>query len=415
MSASQEISADVPTVNPLALELRIHYQPLVHLESGDIVGYEALVRGPKGSPWERPDVLFDLAHRRGISAEFDWACRTLAFDGAVRAGVRPPAVVFVNTEPEHADSQPPRRHGLALARAHRELKVVYELTERALTAKPAELLRMVEQIREKGWGVALDDVGTDWRSLALMPFIRPDVVKLDKSVVQGDPSVDAALVIDAVKTYADSSGAQVLAEGIENRRHRERANALGATLGQGWLFGYPEELRQSGASRMRERTSLIIPRQSIADETPLEALGERVQLETVTRGELLAMSRALERRAQESTEPCVVLATFQTAAAFTPQTARLYSDLGQRSAFVGAFGCGLAVDPVPGVRGASFAPDHPLAAEWDVVVVGPHFAAALVARDLGEDRYAFAVLHDREPVLRAARALMLKLAVAPAA
>jgi hypothetical protein len=249
-----------------------------------------------------------------------------------------------------------------------------------------------------------------------MPFIRPDVVKLDRSVVQSEPSADSALVIDAVRSYAASSGAQVLAEGIETMHQRWRAGALGATLGQGWLFGFPEELGHSGASRMHNRTSLIIPRQSIGDETPCDVIRGQVTMEPAAKRELAAMSRALERRALDSTEPCVVLGTFQTASRFTGETAALYSRIGQRAAFVGAFAEGLGVEPAPGVRGGGFERDHRLRNEWDVVVVGPHSASALVAEDLGdvgpdgERRFAFAMVRDHELVLRAARSLMLRLA-----
>ncbi len=71
------------------------------------------------------------------------------------------------------------------------------MTERALANKPAELLRVVEDIRAQGWGIALDDVGADWRSLALMPFIRPDVIKLDMHLVQVPLDVTGALVAES--------------------------------------------------------------------------------------------------------------------------------------------------------------------------------------------------------------------------
>jgi DICT domain-containing protein len=131
---------------------------------------------------------------------------------------------------------------------------------------------------------------------------------------------------------------------------------------------------------------------------------------------LLAHSIAIERRALESSEPVVVLGTFQSARHFTPATARRYERLAQRSAFVGAFGIGMEHEPAPGVRGATLGENEALAGEWDVVVVGPHQAAALIARDLGdtgpdrERRFAHTLVEDRELVLQAARSLMLRIA-----
>ena len=93
-----------------------------------------------------------------------------------------------------------------MARARRGLNAIFEVTERALANNPAELLRVVEDIRAQGWGIALDDVGADWRSLALMPFIRPDVVKLDMHLVQQPLTIEGALVAEAVRAYAAHSG-----------------------------------------------------------------------------------------------------------------------------------------------------------------------------------------------------------------
>ena len=106
--------------------------------------------------------------------------------------------------------------------------VVLEITERALAARPAELLRTVERVRELGWGVALDDVGADSMSLAFMPLLRPDVVKLDLRLVQERPGPAIAEIMNAVNAYAERTGALVLAEGIETERapgHRPRARA----------------------------------------------------------------------------------------------------------------------------------------------------------------------------------------------
>ena len=118
--------------------------------------------------------------------------------------------------------------------------MVVELTERALTDRPAEVLAAVAWLRERGCGIALDDVGVDERSLALMPFLAPDVIKLDMSLIQARGATPvAARVLNAVAAEAERSGAVLLAEGIETEEHLARARAVGATLGQGWLFGRP--------------------------------------------------------------------------------------------------------------------------------------------------------------------------------
>ncbi len=398
----------------LADGIRSVFQPVVTLAERRVIGYEALTRGPAGSALERPDLLFAAAREEGLLVELDWQCRLSAMDAALRAGLHSPALVFINIEPEAADACcPPERMPL-LMRALSELRIITEITERALATNPAGMLKRLEDGRARGAGVALDDVGADWRSLALMPFIRPDVVKLDLTLVQSPRSVRSALIASAVRAYAERSGAHVLAEGIETEEHAERAIALGATLGQGWLFGRPAELEDVDVAVAPERDLVVIPQQPIGPETPVEIVQSRVPMDVARKRDLLALSHALERHAAEETEPCVVLAAFQAAEHFRPRTAQLYSRLAERSSFVCVFGAGLAPEPAPGVRGAQLPDNDRLAGEWNLLVVGPHYAGALIARDLGDRgpdlqrRFRFALVHDRELVLSAARSLMLR-------
>ena len=112
----------------------------------------------------------------------------------------------------------------------------------------------------------------------------------------------------------------------------------------------------------------------------------------------------------------VVAATFQEARHFTPATTRRYRDLVERTGFVCALGEDLPVEPLPGLRGAALAPADPVRGEWDVTVLGPHFSAALLARDLGDDgpdarrRFAYALTYDRDTVVRATAALLARVA-----
>ncbi|HEX5911149.1 MAG TPA: diguanylate cyclase, partial [Thermoleophilaceae bacterium] len=83
------------------------YQPIVELRNGAIAGYEALSRGPVGSPLERPDLLFEEARKHGLTAQLDWLCRAEALRGAMEAGLSSPLSLFVNAEPVTLDSPVP--------------------------------------------------------------------------------------------------------------------------------------------------------------------------------------------------------------------------------------------------------------------------------------------------------------------
>ncbi|HEY6886313.1 MAG TPA: EAL domain-containing protein [Solirubrobacter sp.] len=394
--------------------VRSVYQPIVDLDSEEVVAYEALARGPEGSPLERPDLLFATARATGDVEALDWACRAAALSGALDAGLR--RTLFVNVEPSLLDSPVPPRLAPLLARAASELDVVLELTERALTDRPAEMLARVEALRARGLRVALDDVGADRRSLALMPFVRPEVIKLDLRLVQENPSPAIAAIVHAVNAESERSGAVLLAEGIETEAQREVARALGARYGQGWLFGRPAPLPATSVTPAAESFAprLAAP---IAAASPYDTVAARLTPRRGSKELLLAISKHLEAQVAAQGEAAVVLATFQQARHFTPRSAARYQRLASHAALVGALGVGLGCEPAPGVRGAALDAEDPLKGEWNVVVIAPHFAAAFVARDLGDSahddmarRFDFCLTYDRELVVAAARGLLARIA-----
>jgi EAL domain-containing protein (putative c-di-GMP-specific phosphodiesterase class I) len=394
-------------------DVRSVYQPIVDLETGEVVAYEALARGPAGSPLERPDVLFATAHACGLVADLEWACRTAAVRGALDVDLR--RTLFVNVEPSLIDAPMPEHVRSVHERAGRELDVVVELTERALTDRPAEMLSRIQALRETGVAIALDDVGADRRSLALMPFVDPEVIKLDLRLVQGNPTPAIAAIVHAVNAQAERSGAILLAEGVETPEQLEIARALGARYGQGWLFGRPGELPHGTTWR----ATPFAPRRDVAHApaSPYRAVAARVPPRRGTKELLLAISRHLEAQVAAQGEATVILAAFQKARHFTVKTAARYADLASRAALVGALGVGLESEPAVGVRGAGLAVTDELAGEWNVVVIAPHFAAAFVARDLGDGpdddmarRFDFCLTYDRDLAVEAARGLLARIA-----
>jgi EAL domain-containing protein (putative c-di-GMP-specific phosphodiesterase class I) len=395
--------------------LRSAYQPLVDLYSGEVVGYEALARGPRGSRLASPAALFDAAHVAGLEHEVEWECQRAALQGALDGNLAQGQALFVNFEPRLLKADQPEHILELLDAALARFSVFAEVTERSLTDRPAELLAAAERLRLRGVGVALDDVGADPRSLALMPFLAPDVIKLDLRLVQENPSRQIAEIVHAVGGEAERTGAFVLAEGIETEEHRRTALALGARYGQGWLFGRPGELHPSAAG---PRTP--IPRPARAAQarhvSPYDAVSRHRDVRRGNKRLLLALSRQIEEQACGLGSAAVVLSTFQQAAFFTARTATRYQALSQQAALVGALGVDLSEQPAAGVRGVALEHADPLRGEWNVTVIAPHFAMAFVARDLGDDgldmdrRFDFAITYDRDLAVSAARALMSRVA-----
>jgi EAL domain-containing protein (putative c-di-GMP-specific phosphodiesterase class I) len=395
------------------------YQPIVDLSTGQVAAFEALARGPQGSLLEFPDRLFAAARSAGRLHELDAACRSAALAGIRGSAIEGAVTLFVNTEPDVSTDGMVESY-TALSALGNTQRIVFEFTERALTHRPAEVLATARELRRLGAGIALDDVGVDPRSLALLAFVQPDIVKLDMAIVHGARTPHAARVMHAVGAYAERTGAAVIAEGIETIEHHAAARSLGATHGQGWLFGRPDvppttldAAAALPASRDREHLGTT---QGTAFETVASAGRPVLQGDKEL---ILSLSKQLERHAQTLGPECVILANLQHRRHLSPATADRYSALALDAAFVGMIGTDVEPMPAPGVRGGAFPAGSPLAREWSVTVISPHFAAAMVARDLGDTnvpdmqrRFDFCLTYDRTLVASAARALMANIAPA---
>jgi EAL domain-containing protein (putative c-di-GMP-specific phosphodiesterase class I) len=394
------------------------FQPIVRLDSREVVGYEALSRGPAGTRWQDPLEMFAAARAIGRAGELDWICRTRAYRHALAAGLHPDLALFVNVEPATLREPCPPDLAHLPVEAHGRLRIVTELTERGVAVDPAALLAAASGYRSAAHGVALDDVGADPASLAMMPFVHPDFVKLDMGLLHRPDSPGAPRVVNAVIAHAERTGAAIIAEGVEREAHIGRALAMGATLGQGWLFGHPAPLRRN-LSAPRTPLARLGPQSTDGPvpgaATPYQIVTAHRPTSRTSKRMLLATTRYLESKADDGGEPPVLLAAVQDARQFTPATARRYAALATTAPFVGVFGADLEKIPAPGVRGAAPLPGDPLLKEWAVIVVGPYFSAALVARDLGDSgadqyrRFDYALTYDRPLVLEAARALLRRL------
>ena len=388
------------------------FQPLIEIGSGLLLGYEALSRGPAGTRWESPEALFREAGAVGRAGELDWICRARAYEAALASDPDPRLTWFVNMEPAAWRDPCPEDLTPVVERARHRLRVVTEMTERAIAEDPSALLSGTASCRAAGWGVALDDVGADPMSLAMLPFVHPDVVKLDMQLLRAPGDPHTARVVAAVSAYAESSGSVVLAEGIETLEHLATARTMGATVGQGWHYGRAVSLPAEGPEPGPTLPLLPVAATAADPRTPFEIVSARRPIAPATKADLMPVSMHLEALAGEGTEPPVLLACFQEARHFSTATRVRYAHIATRSPLVAALGVGLGDEPMPGVRGASLTPDDPLRGEWNVLVVGSHQAAALVAKDLGDTgperdrRFAFAITHDRALVIEAARTLL---------
>lgn len=405
---------DVPSIEQIVAERLVtaQFQPIVHLDTREVVAYEALTRGPAGTPLERPAALFAAAEAAGVAWQLDTIARGAAFRAALDARIHPSTSLFVNANPASVGGQIPADLVPTVVEAYRRLRVFLDISEKAMGINPAATLTGIERARATGWGISLDNVGLTADSLALMPFARPDVIKIDISLLHGHAHSHAPRVMGAVTAHVERTGAVTLAAGIETPEHVRTARALGATFGQGYLFGRPAshlEAPHKGPPHKPVHALPLIPALPAIDatETPYRlATADHPALPT-TAVVLEALAADLEQRAALDQDPPVVLACLPEGRLMSGGPLAFLQVIARSASYTAAL-CGEPPRHPP--AGAHIVPldeGDPLRNEWTMIVLGPHYAALLTAHD-GDGRGAlvYRLSYDRALVVRAASVLI---------
>jgi EAL domain-containing protein (putative c-di-GMP-specific phosphodiesterase class I) len=221
--------------------LRIHYQPIVSLIDRHVIGYESLTRGPLDSPWHSPATLFRTAAEAGLLQPLECHVRQLAVMNFPWKSGGP--LLFLNCHPiVSCDPEKPCCVGCAVQHIMmtRPQQLVVELPEVELLRSYPEIRDTVPTLQARGIAVALDDFGTGYAGLQTLVNLRPDWLKLDRSLITGidrDPWLQE--VVRHLASLGKALGIQIVAEGIETVAELETVRAIGIPFGQGFLLGLP--------------------------------------------------------------------------------------------------------------------------------------------------------------------------------
>ena len=223
-----------------ARTFELHYQPIVDIETGELVSFEALARWRhpvRGSV--SPDIFVRVLEDLNLMNSFGaWALQRACEDAVkwplpVRVGVN------VSTRQIETLNESVRR---ALATSGLDPnRLELEITETAALATGDTVRRTLEQVRALGVRIALDDFGTGYSSLSHLMQLPLDKVKIDKSFTQQlGKSRKADVLVANIARISSQLGMRVTFEGVETTEQLDRARALGVPAeGQGWLFGKP--------------------------------------------------------------------------------------------------------------------------------------------------------------------------------
>jgi PAS domain S-box-containing protein len=211
------------------------FQPIHSLATGHLIGVEALTRfvSDDGADAEH---CFSEAAAVGLAAELDVA----AVETALEAAHELPQRIYVALNISPTTCLDPRLPGI-LDRSSLPLdRIVLELTERLEVSEYGPLIAALAPLRKRGLRVAVDDAGSGFASMRHVLHVRPDIIKLDRSLIAGiDDDQGQRALGAALAEFARQIGATLVAEGIETQAELAAVTRIGMTAGQGYLLGRP--------------------------------------------------------------------------------------------------------------------------------------------------------------------------------
>lgn len=224
-------------------DIEMHYQPVVNLESGALMGLEALARWHDDELGQVPPQEFvAVAEQSGLMLELGagalrMAIEAMAASGAAAAGLN----VGVNVSAIELRSSTYAHEVLRLLHLNdvQPQRLVLEVTESLFVAEDDPAIRTLQALADVGVAVAIDDFGTGYSSLSYLHRLPVHIVKIDRSLTAqlDDPRIRA--VTGAVVEIGRALGLDIVVEGIETEAMAAASRSLGARIAQGWLFSHP--------------------------------------------------------------------------------------------------------------------------------------------------------------------------------
>lgn len=239
-------------------QIRMLFQPIYDFKTGTVMAWEALARGPRGSEFESPTILFDFAEQFGQLFVLEQACRSKAMEtvGALAPGQR----LFLNIHPRTVVDPtfaPGKTLELLQAYGLEPDNIVFEITERHSIKDFTSFHKTLDHYRSQGFKIAVDDAGTGYSGLSTVAALKPDFIKVDMSLVRDvDKDPVRRALMETMVTLANRIGSEIIAEGIETKGEACALTEIGVHFGQGYFLSRPHFPKPETHLDMKELTPL---------------------------------------------------------------------------------------------------------------------------------------------------------------
>ncbi len=234
-------------------EFCVHYQPIVSLSTGQLSGFEALVRWhhPSGTIYP-PAEFIPVAEETGLINELGWwvlheACHQIRI-WQQQFPQTPPLAINVNLSPVQLKQVNllNRIEEILQQTALPSYSLKLEITESCILETVSREEKMLKQLKALGIQLCIDDFGTGYSSLSRLHEFPIDTLKIDRSFVSRIGADNSGIeIIQTIVTLARSRGMDIVAEGIETPTQLQKLQELGCELGQGYLFSKPVDSFQA--------------------------------------------------------------------------------------------------------------------------------------------------------------------------
>jgi EAL domain-containing protein (putative c-di-GMP-specific phosphodiesterase class I) len=223
---------------PSQLRIAVHGIHTVD-DPSHVVGHEALMRGPKGAPYESPPLAFAMAATLNLLEQLDCRCIGMA------AGIETEGLLFINVHPRTIVAHEAFWAAIGTFGQHGSRApegVVFEVVEHS-PARENDLHRALLELRSLGFRIAVDDLGEGAAGLRRLVEFAPDFAKIDRFFVDGiDRDKRRRRVVQSLVDIGRELETRIIAEGVERAEELAVLADLGVELAQGWLFGKPQEV-----------------------------------------------------------------------------------------------------------------------------------------------------------------------------
>lgn len=223
-------------------DIRIVFQPIISLRDGEVLGYEALSRGPAGSPLQSPDALFGVAANCGKLWDLEQLCRTKALEAAYKNAASFKLFLNVNPSVIHDEKF---KHGFTKEYLMNfdidPSNIFFEITEKNAITDPNGFKRTIDHYKNQDYKIAIDDAGAGYSGLNLIADVRPHYIKLDMNLVRDiDKDSYKKTLVKSLYDFCCLSEVMLIAEGIETEAELRALVDIGVHYGQGYFIQYPE-------------------------------------------------------------------------------------------------------------------------------------------------------------------------------